>query len=660
MSTSYPSSKQTLADETAITPVVYTKQNTLYDTVESLQDEVGYSGDLASDVGSIRSQLRNQQAIGTHSSDIVAAAASLTLPATRYVTVTGTTTVTSIVASGSDDKRQVVLDVQDALTITDGNNIDLGGSNYNGPGFLVLVCDGTDWHELGRLPGLTTGHAIVVGSGSGTTLPDQPNLHFSESFSGTNDIPNSETEIGLNFGTTAGTVAQGNDSRLSDSRIPTAHASSHITGGSDIISLFGINTRGLVPGPTNADGTKFLNNAGQWIPASSAGMPTIYGPDGIPLTQRTIIQAVGEMAEAEDASDDRTLLWFRSGKHSATALTAAATLAALPTDGNIITINGNTNISEIPAPTSGYEKRLVYLYFTGTPTVLDGVDNLQLDGDYEAISGGMLGLFHDTANWVEFTRSPGNAGGGGGVTDPTNSLTFNEGSAPSTPASGKVIVYAKSDGIMYQKDDAGTELPLAGGTSGGSFIPSVTLTPPAVGDFTWDNQGSATAVDEHDSIRFKGPASATNQWHVLFDSIGALPKTITVGIVPIRIQPIQFQQFGLCVRESVGDKLQGIGLWFESGTWQFRTINMTSSTSFSASANNQIAAMFGPVYFFQVEQNGSGNRIWRISPNGLQWADWVTTTFNDFTGTPDEAGFFVGSMSSSQPIDVAVVHWSVV
>ena len=40
---------------------------------------------------------------------------------------------------------------------------------------------------------------------------------------------------GLDVGTTAGTVAAGDDSRLSDARTPTAHAASHITGGSDAI-----------------------------------------------------------------------------------------------------------------------------------------------------------------------------------------------------------------------------------------------------------------------------------------------------------------------------------------------------------------------------------------------------------------------------------------
>lgn len=39
------------------------------------------------------------------------------------------------------------------------------------------------------------------------------------------------------FGTTGGTICQGNDSRLSDSRTPTSHAASHASGGSDAVTL---------------------------------------------------------------------------------------------------------------------------------------------------------------------------------------------------------------------------------------------------------------------------------------------------------------------------------------------------------------------------------------------------------------------------------------
>lgn len=37
------------------------------------------------------------------------------------------------------------------------------------------------------------------------------------------------------------------------------------------------------------------------------------------------------------------------------------------------------------------------------------------------------------------------------------SLTYAEVAAPATPAAGKVVIYAKADGLMYSKDDAGVE-----------------------------------------------------------------------------------------------------------------------------------------------------------------------------------------------------------
>jgi len=48
-------------------------------------------------------------------------------------------------------------------------------------------------------------------------------------------------------------------------------------------------------------------------------------------------------------------------------------------------------------------------------------------------------------------------------------LTWPEAAAPSTPASGKVVTYAKSDGLMYSKDDAGVETLMSGGAGGGSI-----------------------------------------------------------------------------------------------------------------------------------------------------------------------------------------------
>ena len=79
----------------------------------------------------------------------------------------------------------------------------------------------------------------------------------------------------LPTGATAFTVCIGNDSRLSDARVPTAHASSHITGGSDIIATFGAAASGLVPA-SGGGTTNFLRADGSFAapPGGSPGGST--------------------------------------------------------------------------------------------------------------------------------------------------------------------------------------------------------------------------------------------------------------------------------------------------------------------------------------------------------------------------------------------------
>jgi hypothetical protein len=46
-------------------------------------------------------------------------------------------------------------------------------------------------------------------------------------------------------------------------------------------------------------------------------------------------------------------------------------------------------------------------------------------------------------------------------------LDFDEAAAPATPGTGDVRIYAKTDGLLYSKDDAGTETLMSGGAGGG-------------------------------------------------------------------------------------------------------------------------------------------------------------------------------------------------
>ncbi|MFI5687925.1 hypothetical protein [Streptomyces sp. NPDC051636] len=74
----------------------------------------------------------------------------------------------------------------------------------------------------------------------------------------------------LNVGTTAGTVAAGNDSRLSDARTPTAHAATHGSGGSDPVTVVQSQVTGL---------TAALGGKADLAGATFTGGVTVSGAD---------------------------------------------------------------------------------------------------------------------------------------------------------------------------------------------------------------------------------------------------------------------------------------------------------------------------------------------------------------------------------------------
>jgi len=51
-----------------------------------------------------------------------------------------------------------------------------------------------------------------------------------------------------------------------------------------------------------------------------------------------------------------------------------------------------------------------------------------------------------------------------------------EGSAPATPGANKVRLYAKSDGLLYSKDDTGAESLVSGGAGGGFTFSGASVT----------------------------------------------------------------------------------------------------------------------------------------------------------------------------------------
>lgn len=82
----------------------------------------------------------------------VASAATIILPTGfDVIPVTGSTNITSISASAADKGRRVTLVFEGALTVTDGSNLKLASDfTTTADDTLTLVCDGTNWFEVGR------------------------------------------------------------------------------------------------------------------------------------------------------------------------------------------------------------------------------------------------------------------------------------------------------------------------------------------------------------------------------------------------------------------------------------------------------------------------------------------------------------------------------
>lgn len=144
------------------------------------------------------------------------------------------------------------------------------------------------------------------------------------SLDGTTHVPIGE----LPLGTTSSTVTVGNDSRLSDSRTPTAHATSHASGGSDpvtpaAIGALATTARGAVNGVASLDGSTLVPIA--QLPLGTSSSTVTVGNDSRLSNSRT--PTAHATSHASGGSDPVTPAAI--GAVATTAVGAASGVASL-------------------------------------------------------------------------------------------------------------------------------------------------------------------------------------------------------------------------------------------------------------------------------------------------------------------------------------------
>jgi hypothetical protein len=163
----------------------------------------------------------------------------------------------------------------------------------------VFVGDGTNVHVIatnGQMSGGTTGG----GTGGGVNSVSAADTTMVITGTATDVI------LDVHTGNTAGTVAAGDDPRLSDARTPTAHATQHGNVGSDRVVLDASQiTTGVFPaarlGAGSPSSTTFLRGDGVYATPSGGGgggggtaAATTFDPTGTDLTSTNVQAAIVE------------------------------------------------------------------------------------------------------------------------------------------------------------------------------------------------------------------------------------------------------------------------------------------------------------------------------------------------------------------------------
>lgn len=180
-------------------------------------------------------------------------------------------------------------------------------------------------------------------------------------------------------------------------------------------------------------------------------------------------------------------------------------------------------------------------------------------------------------------------------------------------------------------------------------------TEPALGDFSWVNQGSATADTSHGGIIICAPAHSGDDLKILEQSAPSTPYTIDAKFFVSGCLANYFNA-GLVFRQSSDGKLATFGVGFSTN---LRMCSVKWSNATTWTADYAAYTIYNPftLFHFTLADNGT-NRICSMSGNGYSPVTYHSVSRTDYL-TADQVGFFADSANAAYPCYIHLIHWKV-
>ncbi len=205
-------------------------------------------------------------------------------------------------------------------------------------------------------------------------------------------------------------------------------------------------------------------------------------------------------------------------------------------------------------------------------------------------------------------------------------------------------LYLPNNGVYIRRDT---------GSGWGNWGPVFPCTEPILGDFSWVNQGSATADTSKGGIIMYAPTNSGDSLRMLVKSAPATPYTITSRVL-ITAYPQNYFNIGLVFRQSSDGKLQSFGVGYNAGvivvsnTWN-------SPTSYTGTYGNFSLYNVFTNLWLRIADDGV-NRICSISGDQNSFIPIFSVSRTAFI-TADQVGIFVDCNNTTYPCYGHFVHY---